>query len=65
MSIRELEYAEERSGFLTAEGSASRNFLYSAIFWLTLADFVGLIAAVEMVSPDFLAGIPWLVFGRL
>src|SRR5215212_4570136 len=64
-TARNIDYAEGRSGFLTGEGSASRNFLYSAIFWLTIADFVGLIAATEMISPDFLAGIPWLVFGRL
>jgi cbb3-type cytochrome c oxidase subunit I len=62
---REIEYAEARAGFLTGEGSASRNWLFSAIFWLTIADTVGLIAAVEMISPDFIAGIPWLVFGRL
>ncbi len=65
VAVTDLEYAQGRAGFLTGEGSASRNFLYSAIFWLTIADFVGLIAAVEMISPDFLAGIPWLVFGRL
>jgi cytochrome c oxidase cbb3-type subunit I len=64
-SVRDLEYARGRAGFLSGEGSASRNFLYSAIFWLTFADTVGLIAAVEMISPDFLAGIPWLVFGRM
>ncbi|MFL5733214.1 MAG: cbb3-type cytochrome c oxidase subunit I [Chloroflexia bacterium] len=62
---RDVEYAQGRSGFLTGEGSASRNFLFSAVFWLTIADTVGLIAAIEMISPDFLAGIPWLVFGRL
>ena len=64
-AVRHLEYAQGRAGFLTGEGSASRNFLYSAIFWLTIADFVGLIAAVQMISPDFLAGVPWLSFGRL
>ncbi|MEO6458477.1 MAG: cbb3-type cytochrome c oxidase subunit I, partial [Chloroflexia bacterium] len=64
-TVRDLEYAQGRAGFLSSEGSASRNFLYSAIFWLTFADFVGLIAAMEMISPDFLAGIPWLVFGRM
>ncbi|HKP53352.1 MAG TPA: cbb3-type cytochrome c oxidase subunit I [Chloroflexia bacterium] len=64
-SARDIAYAEGRAGFLSGEGSASRNFLFSAIFWLTVADFVGLIAATEMISPDFLAGIPWLVFGRL
>src|SRR5215210_7745906 len=64
-SVRDLEYAQGRAGFLSSEGSASRNFLYSAIFWLTFADFVGFIAAIEMISPDFLAGIPWFVFGRM
>ena len=64
-NARDLAYAEGRAGFLSGEGSASRNWLYSAIFWLTIADTVGLIAATEMISPDFLAGIPWLVFGRL
>lgn len=62
---RDFNYARGRAGFLSGEGSASRNFLYSAIAWLTIADFVGLIAATEMISPDFLAGIPWFVFGRL
>lgn len=65
VAAREFEAEQTRPGFLTSEGSASRNFLYSAIFWLTIADFVGLIAAIEMISPDFLAGIPWLTFGRL
>lgn len=65
LSARDFDYSRSRSGFLSSEGSASRNFLYSAIAWLTIADFVGLIAATEMISPDFLAGIPWLVFGRL
>lgn len=64
-TARDVEYAEGRAGFLTGEGSASRNWLFSAIFWLTIADTVGLIAAVQMISPDFLAGIPWMVFGRL
>ncbi|HET6313657.1 MAG TPA: cbb3-type cytochrome c oxidase subunit I, partial [Chloroflexia bacterium] len=63
--MRDLDYARGRAGFLSGEGSASRNFLYSAIAWLTIADFVGLIAATQMISPDFLAGIPFLTFGRL
>ncbi|MGI8588107.1 MAG: cbb3-type cytochrome c oxidase subunit I [Chloroflexia bacterium] len=53
------------SGVFTSEHSASRNWLLSAIFWLTIADFVGLIAAIEMFSPDAFAGIPWLEFGRV
>lgn len=54
-----------RTGVFTAEHSAARNWLFSAIFWLTIADFVGLIAAIEMMSPDAFAGLPWLSFGRL
>ncbi len=53
------------TGVFTSEWSASRNWLLSAIFWLTIADFVGLIAAIEMFSPDSFAGISWLAFGRL
>jgi len=56
---------ESQTGVFTAEHSAARNWLLSAIFWLTIADFVGLIAAIEMMSPDAFAGIPWLVFGRV
>lgn len=65
MSVLARELETTRPGFLTSEGSASRNFLYSAIFWLTIADFVGFIAAMQMISPDFLAGIPYMTFGRL
>src|SRR5690348_16657326 len=53
------------AGVFTAEHSATRNWLLSAIFWLTIADFIGLIAAIEMMSPDSFAGIPWLEFGRV
>ncbi|HMA38161.1 MAG TPA: cbb3-type cytochrome c oxidase subunit I [Chloroflexia bacterium] len=53
------------SGVFTTEHSAARNWLLSAIFWLTIADLVGLIAAIEMFSPDAFAGIPWLEFGRV
>lgn len=65
VAVRDLDYARGRTGLLSGEGSASRNFLYSAIAWLTIADFVGLIASTQMISPDFLAGIPYLTFGRL
>lgn len=53
------------AGVFTAEHSATRNWLLSAIFWLTIADFIGLIGAIEMMSPDAFAGIPWLEFGRV
>lgn len=55
----------QAGGMFTGEHSAARNFIFSAIFWLTIADFIGLIGAIEMYNPDFLAGIPWFVFGRV
>ena len=36
----------QTGGMFTGEHSAARNFLFSAIFWLTIADFIGLIGAI-------------------
>lgn len=46
-------------------GSASRNFLLSAAFWIVLGVLMGLILALEFVFPDLFSGVPWLVFSRL
>jgi cytochrome c oxidase cbb3-type subunit I len=45
--------------------SASRNFLVTAIFWLVVGTSVGLIASLQFTSPDALAGVAQLSFGRL
>ncbi len=47
------------------EYSAARNFVVTGAFWVIIGGLVGLVAATEMVSPDFLGGIPFFVFGRL
>ncbi len=44
---------------------AARIWLYSAIFWLTFVDLVGLVMATELVTPNIFGGIPWLLFSRI
>ncbi|MFN2200731.1 MAG: cbb3-type cytochrome c oxidase subunit I [Caldilineaceae bacterium] len=45
--------------------AATSLWLYSSIFWLTVVDLFGLILATELISPNFLGGIPWLLFSRI
>jgi cbb3-type cytochrome c oxidase subunit I len=47
------------------EDQASRIWLLSAIVWLTIVDTFGLILALELISPNLFAGIPWLLFSRI
>lgn len=44
---------------------ATRIWLYSSIFWLTVVDSFGLILATELISPNVFAGVPILVFSRI
>ncbi|MCA9986156.1 MAG: cbb3-type cytochrome c oxidase subunit I [Anaerolineales bacterium] len=44
---------------------ATLMWLYSAIVWLTIVDLFGLILALELISPNLFAGVPWLLFGRV
>lgn len=44
---------------------ATRIWLYSAIVWLTIVDLFGLILALELISPNLFANIPWLLFSRI
>lgn len=45
--------------------ATARLMASSAIVWLLFAITLGLIQALEFIAPDFLAGIPWLVFPRI
>ncbi len=45
--------------------TASKVWLYSAIFWLTFVDLVGLTMATELITPDLFGGIPFLLFSRI
>jgi cytochrome c oxidase cbb3-type subunit 1 len=46
-------------------GSTSQRYFVTAAVWMVVAVTVGLLAAIELVAPDALGNIPWLVFGRL
>ena len=45
--------------------SATRIWLYSGIFWMSVTMLIGLIEAVKLFYPEFLQGIPMLAYGRL
>lgn len=47
------------------DGSAASNFMLTAAGWLIFGVLMGLTLAIEFVFPDFAAGVPQLVFGRL
>ena len=40
-------------------------FFGNAILWLFLATALGLISSIQLHSPEFLANIPWLTYGRV
>lgn len=46
--------------YLTAIG-----FCLTSAFWMTIATFMGLLAATELIAPDMLENVGWLVFGRV
>jgi cbb3-type cytochrome c oxidase subunit I len=50
---------------LTQDDSASLAFFLGAVILIVLGVTEGLIMVIQFVFPDFLSGIPWLVFGRI
>ena len=44
---------------------ATKTWLYSAVFWLTVVDLFGFILAMELISPNLFGGIPALLFSRV
>jgi len=40
-------------------------FFVSSAAWMVAGTLAGFIAAIELVAPDLLGNIPWLVFGRI
>ncbi|MEE9612910.1 MAG: cbb3-type cytochrome c oxidase subunit I, partial [Desulfatiglandales bacterium] len=43
----------------------TKGFYLSSAVWMVAGTLAGLIGAVELVAPDLLGNIPWLVFGRI
>jgi cbb3-type cytochrome c oxidase subunit I len=57
--------AEALAGPGPAPGSAVKLFLYSAVFWLLVADFIGLVASLQFINPQWSENVSYLTFGRL
>ncbi|HWI53803.1 MAG TPA: cbb3-type cytochrome c oxidase subunit I [Symbiobacteriaceae bacterium] len=54
--------------FSKAEGSASRNFYYTAVLWMAIGMSFGLFAATLLILPDLVKAIPileYFTFGRV
>lgn len=47
------------------DDAISRKFLLATLLWGAVGMLVGVIVATQLAHPDFLAGIPWLSYGRL
>jgi len=50
----------ERESHATALG-----YMISAAVWMVIGTFAGITAGIELIAPDLLGNIAWLVFGRL
>ncbi len=42
-----------------------KGFFISSAAWMVVGTLAGFIGAIELVAPDLLGNIPWLVFGRI
>jgi len=45
--------------------STAIGYMISAAVWMVIGTFAGITAGVELIAPDLLGNIAWLVFGRL
>jgi len=43
----------------------SMGFCITSFFWMGVATFMGLLGATELMAPDLLENVEWLVFGRV
>lgn len=54
--------------FSTAEGSACRNFFYTAVLWMAIGMAFGLFASILLIWPDLVTQVPvleYFTFGRV
>ena len=65
MTQIEVARAEALAGPGPAPGSAVKLFIYSAAFWVLVADFIGLVASLQFINPQWSENISYLTFGRL
>ncbi len=63
--VRNRDRSFDWRGLFTRDDSASMAFFIGAVILIVLGVTEGLIMVIQFVFPDFLQGIPWLVFGRI
>ena len=49
----------------THQHSTALAYMVSGILWMGLGTLAGITAGTELIAPDLLGNIPWIVFGRL
>ena len=59
---KKLEHVQKslQSKYYTAKA-----FCITSAFWMVIGTFAGLVGAIELIAPDLLKNIEWLVFGRI
>ncbi len=45
--------------------ATAKGFCITSGFWMMVATFMGLLGATELIAPDLLENVGWLVFGRI
>ena len=45
--------------------ATTKGFFISSAAWMVAGTLAGLIGAIELVAPDLLGNLPWIVFGRI
>ena len=50
---------------ITQNYATAKGFCITSAFWMVVATFMGLLGATELIAPDLLENVGWLVFGRV
>ncbi len=50
---------------MTQNYATAKGFCITSAFWMVVATFMGLLGATELIAPDLLENVGWLVFGRV
>jgi len=53
------------TGGLPQKYLTSKGFLITSGVWMVVGTFMGLLGATELIAPDLLENVGWLVFGRI
>jgi cbb3-type cytochrome c oxidase subunit I len=53
------------TGTLTQNYQTAKGFCITSSFWMVIATLFGLTTAIQLIAPDLLGNISWLVFGRI